>query len=414
MEKRGRLVFTIYVYVFMMGFAVAGTMFSTVLPRIIEDYGLSLDQAGLFAVFTNAGNMSAMLVTGFLGDRYRKSVLIGLTFMGLSVGLALIGLTPPFFLLLCFEAFVGICSSMLNLLITAFVSDMYGEEREKYINLVHMFYGLGSLLGSIYPMMLSGQGLAWRYSYLFLAAVIALTGISFFIAAAKVKEPKCLKGTPGEMPEVSDQGVVYANASGLSSGELLFDKRMLVLGFMGFLYMGGHQNTFSTWFQTYLQSTGPQIYSEEYTSVCMTTYWIGMVASRMIGALLADRVSPRFLIRGGCLGGAAMLGLGMIADTPYIWIVAAACLGICTGVIYPLIFSFSCGWFPDDSAKASSIVGIFTSVGSMLCGWLVGKIAGSISFSLAMLIPWITLPVVFLLAGVCLPGERKQGGRGKL
>lgn len=54
-EKKKILLFTVYVYFFMIVFAVTGTMFSTALPRIIDDYQLSFSQAGLFSVFTSLG-----------------------------------------------------------------------------------------------------------------------------------------------------------------------------------------------------------------------------------------------------------------------------------------------------------------------------------------------------------------------
>lgn len=34
---------------------------------------------------------------------------------------------------------LGIFGSILNLIVTAFISDLYGDKRAKYINLVHTF-----------------------------------------------------------------------------------------------------------------------------------------------------------------------------------------------------------------------------------------------------------------------------------
>ena len=83
-EKKKILLFTVYVYFFMIVFAVTGTMFSTALPRIIDDYQLSFSQAGLFSVFTSLGNLGAMAVTGWLGDRFPKSRMMGAVFLGMG------------------------------------------------------------------------------------------------------------------------------------------------------------------------------------------------------------------------------------------------------------------------------------------------------------------------------------------
>lgn len=395
MERKRKILFTAYAYTFMIAFAVTGTMFSTVLPRIIEDYGLSLAQAGLFSVFTSMGNLGAMVLTGLLGDKYRKSVLMGSVFIGISIALALIGFAPPFIMLLCFLVILGIFSSCLNLIVTAYVSDLYGEQRAKYINLVHMFYGIGSLLGPLYPTALRKMGLHWKASYQLLAVAVLLVGASYFVVMAKIKEPTVAVET-AERKQEQKSGNLF---------EVFRYKGMLALCIMSFLYMGGHQNTFSTWFQTYLQTKDAALYTAEFTSVCMTVYWIGMVISRTISASVSEKISPRKFIMAGSIGGVCILTVGMLIQTPWIWAIVVLVLGICTGAVYPLTFAISCAWFPDASAKVSSVVGIFTSVGGMICGWLVGKIANAVSFDMAMIIPWVSLAVVFLIVWKCFPKE---------
>ena len=138
-EKKKILLFTVYVYFFMIVFAVTGTMFSTALPRIIDDYQLSFSQAGLFSVFTSLGNLGAMAVTGWLGDRFPKSRMMGAVFLGMGITLGLIGRMPAFIILLVLMVILGIFGSILNLIVTAFVSDLYGDKRAKYINMVHTF-----------------------------------------------------------------------------------------------------------------------------------------------------------------------------------------------------------------------------------------------------------------------------------
>lgn len=401
MEKKRRVIFTLYAYSFMIAFALTGTMFSTALPRIIEDYNLSLSQAGLFSVFTSMGNLGAMAITGIMGDRYRKSILMGSVFIGISISLAFIGMMPPFLLLLCLMVLLGICNSILNLIVTAYVSDLYGEKRAKYINLVHMFYGIGSLIGPLYPMLLQKIGFHWTYSYLFLAVVVFAVGVSYFVVLVKVKEPVTAIKDQNENNRKKEKQ--YG-----SLREIFSYKGMFALCIMSFLYMGGHQNTFSTWFQTYLQTENPAVYSVEFTSVCMTLYWIGMVISRTISASVSDKISPRSLILGGSFVGVCILTVGMLFQTPLVWIVTVTILGMCTGAIYPLTYAISCAWFPDSSAKVSSVVGIFTSVGSMTCGWLVGRIANTFSFYFAMLIPWISLGMVFVIVWRYFPKEKKD------
>lgn len=393
---RKRMLYTVYAYGFMIVFAVTGTMFSTVLPRIIEDYGLSLSQAGLFSVFTSLGNLGAMAVTGLMGDRFRKSWIMGIVYMGMGLSLAFIGKMPVFRILLTLMVILGIFGSILNLIVTAFISDLYGDKRAKYINLVHTFFGIGSLLGPIYPMLLGKVGVGWQFSYLGLSGLILISGIMYFCILYFVKEPQSSLGALAEKEGIEK----------VSLYNLMHYKGMAALCFMSFLYMGGHQNTFSVWFQTYLQTEDIGLFSVEFTSVCMTLYWIGMVVSRLFCAILSQKLTPRKIIMGGSISGIFAMTVGMLLHTPLGWVVSVLWLGMSTGAIYPMTFAISCEWFPKCSARVSSLVGIFTSTGGMLCGWLVGKIAEGISFRLAMYIPWISLFIVFLIVWREFPKEK--------
>ena len=285
---------------------------------------------------------------------------------------------------------LGVLSSALNLIVTAYVSDLYGDKRSRYINLLHVCFGVGSLLGPVYPMLLGRLGLFWRHAYLGLAAAVLLGGGGYFLTLARRGEP--------EMAVSPDTG----GEAALGFGKLLKFRGMAALCLMSFLYMGGHQGAFSTWFQTYLQTSDPAAYPEAFTSLCMTLYFVGMVLSRLAGAALPRRVAPRGVILCGSALGLASLTLGLALNQKALWPLMTALLGLATGVIYPLTFAISCQWFPHSSARVSSFVGIFSSLGSVLFGYLVGGVAEK-SFAAAMWIPVAALAAALLIVLFCFP-----------
>ena len=389
-QKKKQLIVT-YLFAFMAAFAISSTMFSTVLARIIGDYQLSMVQAGLFPVCTSVGNLLAMLLTGLVGDRLKKSRFTGALFVLMGVFLLGISFAPAFAALLGLMVLLGVSTSALNLMITAYVSDLYGEQRSRYINLLHVCFGVGSLLGPLYPMLLSKMGLLWNHAYLGLAVGVLVAGGCYFLSLSRRGEP-----APAVAPIVDNTTQV------LGYRALLSRRGMLALCAMSFLYMGGHQGAFSTWFQTYLQRTDPLLYPETFTSVCMTIYWIGMVISRLVGAVLPKRIAPRSMMLVGSVLGTLALTAGLMVGQRAFWPVAAALMGLATGVIYPLTFAISCEWFPDSSARVSSFVGIFSALGSICFGYLIGGIAEH-SFQAAMWIPVCALTIVFFIVLLRFP-----------
>lgn len=402
--KRLRIV-TVYLFSFMAAFALSGTMFSTILPKIIQDYGLTLSQAGLFPVSQSVGNLLAMLLTALAGDRFEKSRLVGLSFA--IMGIMMLGLSfmPPFWALLILMGLLGLSTSALNLLVTAYTSDLYQEDRSRYINLLHVCFGVGSLLGPAYPALLSRIGLVWRHSYLVLSVAVFALGAAYFVYLGRSGALARTAISKRPVPSRTSEKRIWGH------------RGVLALCFMSFLYMGGHQGAFSTWFQTFLQREDPAAYPEAFTSLCMMIYWIGMVASRILGASLPRRVTARSVLLAGSFVGTLLLASGLFAGQEALWPVVSALLGLSTGVIYPLTFAISCEQFPENSARISSIVGIFSSVGSMCFGWAIGNVAER-SLQAAMWIPVAALAATFfvVLLGFPRPGRGPVdpgGGREK-
>jgi len=382
--KRLRIV-TVYLFSFMAAFALSGTMFSTILPKIIQDYQLTLTQAGLFPVSQSVGNLLAMLLTALVGDRSKKSLLVGLAFAMMGLMMLGISFVPPFWALLILMGLLGLSTSTINLMVTAYTSDLYQENRSRYISLLHVCFGVGSLLGPAYPALLSQAGLAWRHSYLALGVAVFALGAGYFVYLGRCGELSRI--AISECP-ASSQASEKRKLSGYQG--------MLALCAMSFLYMGGHQGAFSTWFQTFLQRKDPAVYPESFTSLCMMIYWIGMVASRILGASLPRHITARSVLLASSSLGTLLLASGLLVGQKAFWPAASAMLGLSTGVIYPLTFAISCEQFPESSARVSSIVGIFSSLGSMCFGWAIGN-AAEHSLQVAMWIPVVSLAAVFFI-----------------
>ncbi|MCI8333701.1 MAG: MFS transporter [Lachnospiraceae bacterium] len=186
--------------------------------------------------------------------------------------------------------------------------------------------------------------------------------------------------------------------------QILKAPMLIPLCLLNMIYMGGHQNIFANWFQLFLQTVDPVRYPESFTSFCMTVYWIGMLGSRLLSAYLADKIAPRrFILCGSFVGVLAQI-LGLACNQPLIWLLACALLGLCTGAVFPLTFAIAITWFPKNSARISSLIGIGTSIGGALISLITGRIAEG-SFTLAMLVPVCSLAGVFLLMRFRFPRE---------
>lgn len=392
-----RTAITIFLFTFMALFAISGSMFSILLPYIISAYQLDLQQASYFSIFQGSGSLIALGIAGAFADRLSKGHLIGVAIVLYGACIILIGTAPAFIILLIVWALVGLFSGLLNQLSTAFISDLYENKRARYVNLLHMVFGLGSLLGPQYPKLMSYKATTWNHTYFVLGSTALVLGICYaiFILYSQFRTPnKKIYKTAARKDNLPLRQVIKAPGIRL----------VCVIAFL----MMGNQGVLSVWIPTYLTKINPLLYTTEYSVIVMTIYWLGMACSRLLSSYFSQIFSAKRMIFLGSSMGTAFLALALLVQSPLGWIIFLFCIGLSTGAIYPLIFVVAFELFPAYSASASSIVSLFSSCGSMFFVWLVGNAAEKIGFLLTMWIPVLCILGVTLSAALVLYGKQEK------
>ena len=392
-KTRKGIVTVIYLGVFMVLFAVTVSMFSTILPHLTDRYAMSMSQVSTFTIIQNyfATCVGTFLIL-WIGDKMPKGLLIGIDAVCMGLLLFWIDALPPYVLLIVAYSVMHLTTMILNNVITAFAADLFLEKRARYISLMHIFYSIGALFGPKLPEAMEKAGFTWNNSYAFLGILTIVIAASYFLV---LKKNGLLMYKLPEAPKAETETKGAAEAVP-TIGEIIRHPMFIPLCLLQILYMSGHQNLFSNWFQLFLQREYAAVYTASFTATCMTIYWIGMFGSRMISMIFAGKITPRqFITVGSAVGVLAQL-LGIFGNTHATWIITCLLLGLCTGGIYPLIFSISISYFPRKSAGITSLIGIMSSIGGIIVTWLMGKLADS-SLYTAMFLPIICLALVFAL-----------------
>lgn len=382
-KKNKKSLISAFMFIFMATFALSGTMLGVLLPRIIEGYSLKLSQAGLINTFSGLGGFVALLLGGIIADKVDKTRLITFTFILFGMLLCSLWLAPPFIILLLIYLIIGMSSSMLNMVISANIADMYPENRGRYLNILHTFFGVGSFIGPLYPTVIYSLNNKWSSSYGYLGIFCLVLATLFIFTKGMISNNK--------------QEIVDMNNKTKQEKKylvLLKNRNFLLLCIIGFIYMG-HQSTFNAWLPTYMSKI--LNYTETFIGITMTLYWVGMVVGRMVCSYFSGKISPKHFFVIGSMAGTIALICGIIANIPFVWILSVTVLGISTGASYPLILVIACGLYPQNTGSATSLACICMTLSGMLFPWLLGNIAEITSFKIAIWIPVITLMSVFVL-----------------
>ena len=262
-NKKRRTIAAIYVITFMAAFALSSGLFSNAMPRIIEGYELTFDQASLFSIFQSAGMILATALTVLVVDRLDKNKALGLMFLLMGGFLVCIGMAPPFVLLLVALFLLGTVSGVLDNACAAYISDLFGDERAKYISILHAFFGLGSVLGPVFIGTLFKMGFEWNTAYTTFGLVVVFLALAYFVTMAVIKRPE---------PAVSgvDEAGVRVK---IPYKKIVTSPQMLVL--CGMAIFSAATQVFNTWLPTYLNNKDALLYPVSFCSTIMACYSVG-------------------------------------------------------------------------------------------------------------------------------------------
>lgn len=400
-NQKRRSVTAVFVIVFMMAFALSGGMFSTALPKIIETYNLSLEQASLFSVFQSGGMLLANCFTALVVDKLDKNKMLGVMFLLMGGFLFCIGSVPPFVLILMLFVLMGIVSNVVNNACSSYMSDLYGDQRARYISILHAFFGLGSLMGPLFIGQLTRMGFVWNNAYTTLGLVIIFISVAYFLTMMVIKRP-----VP-EVQNIDDSGKRLKTPY----KKMLRSPKMLSLCAVSFLYAGFQ--VYNTWLPTYLNNKNPDLFPISFCSTVVACFSVGMIVSRLINGYISKFISARNYITLVSICSSGVLVAGLLLDQKYLWPVVGFLLGLLTGAIYTAQFVMACEYFPRFSASATAFTGFSSAIGGMCFNALAGQVAQKVNFLAAMCIPVVALLITFLvLLTTKRVVERADSGEG--
>lgn len=348
---------------FMFMFAVSISIIGVLLPEVIGEYQVSLSEAGIVTVVQNAGGILALLFCGYLSDRYGKLKVILVLFSLMGAGLLASPSIGQFWGFAALAFILGLASSSLNMVVSAYLADLYEEKRDYYVNLGGVFFGLGSVCGTLYLTLMKNLHLPWRTDFFVLGVVCLVILLALAVALLMMR---------GRQRTIS-----HEKASGNTvDWSTLRNPRLALYALIGLLYMA-HSSAFMAWIPTYF--TVQRGFSAAFVTPAMTLYWVAIFLGRVLYTAVSLRISPvSYLLWGNLLGGAAVLPLCVSGQTMTLLLFGV--IGLATGAGFQVCLSLTCRDFSSQSGTASSAVSLCASCGGTICCWLVGVLSENVGF----------------------------------
>lgn len=343
-----------------------------ILPHFLRDLMLAPTVGAAIFSGGGAGFLIGSLSFGWLARRFGLKRLAG---GGLAIWIAFMALFVIWRVpgpLYAASLLAGLGLSLLDLASGMSISLIYREKQAGMLNLLHGFFGVGALSGSLVAAGLVALFGTWRAPLLVVAALLLLFCL-LFLRLPPLQIPQPEAGRRGLGPLPGDPLVWIAT---LALGAAVAAEIGMVI-----------------WLPTYLQEI--KRLGEASSALGLTLFFVGFTATRLAATWLVGWAGPvRSVVALGLVG---MVGLGALLLLPAGWYPVALLAGSGIAIAFATCVGLVATRYPD---RVNQVYAVMYSCGGLagivtppLMGWLGERL----TLQVAMWVPLAGYLVVALL-----------------
>jgi fucose permease len=340
---------------------------SVLIPSLVtpieQTFGVSDADVGALYFGSALAFLAGTVAAGVLGERIRPSVLLRGSLVLLAVGLAAQAVAPSWAWLYLAVVVRSCAVGGLEVGVNALFLALFRVGRGRALNLVHVWFAAGALLGPLLIGQLLARGVSWQ------ATTLATAAVTIPVVALAMRASFPSHGVTGESPEGSPSGSATDRWSLLPFAGLGLAMACYVAAEVGL----------SSWVVRYL-SAAPVIAA----TGALALFWGGLTVGRLVASVIADRFPPTPFAVVSVFAGSALLAAAVVAPLePALVLYALA--GACYGPVYPMIMVLGSELYP---RRLSALSGGLTAAafgGSLIYPPLIGILAEPVGIATGLL-----------------------------
>jgi len=334
---------------FLYGFYTAAI--GSLLVPIGETFNVGIRIQSIVFPFNYFGQIVIIFFVGYFADKLGKKIIHIASLALLGFFALVFSYTSNFYLILMLFLFMGIFGISINTIADAAVSDSFLKKKGFYLNIAHVFFGLGAMTSPvIFNLVFSVTG-DFRTIY-FILFIISFF-ILFLISVA-------------HYPSVNDEKIKPSVIV-----ELLKDKKFLYLCIFTFFSMG-IQHAVSGWIPTLFQKN--LNITQSLSNYSLSVFWLSIVAGRTLMAFLSRKFNEYFLLKILNIAVFFIFALSFFMDSYVFLIIDYLIFGLLIGGFVPLIIAYSAEIYPRYSTTRVAVIFSFGTTGMLVIPTVVGML----------------------------------------
>jgi fucose permease len=330
------------------------------LPPLISDLGLNYSLGGTILFGAYVGFIVATLFTGILADTAGNKAVILLAGVLLMVGILGYSSFDKAGRLTVAMIIIGMGLGAIELGSNSIIVDIHSADKGRYLNLMAVFHGLGSMLAPLFAGWLLLAGSSWHAIYRWDLVVVGMMLLIFILLPYP------------HVPKTSNDKFDFRHL-----GKAAFARPMGWFYSAIALYVAIELGI-ASWLVTYLQEVRHQAVG---SSALYLSLFFGLVMlGRFLGSFVVERIGYLSSILYAILGASVCIGMGLLGPATLVFFLPLA--GFFLSIIFPTITAAVSDLHTENMATILGLLFTFAGVGGMLGPWLIGLASDALGLSL--------------------------------
>jgi MFS family permease len=369
-------------------------VFYPLVPEIREEFGFSLDQAGLLATGFTLGLALTGVPAGYLLDRMSRKTIVVASVVVYSAGTIAIPLAAGFLDMAVYRLVSGVGEGVQATAIYAIIGAYYFHRRALAAGFIGVAFGLGVFLGPVIGQSMAAASDTWRTPFYVFGVAGLVVALILLVTVPRAMSEAVAGRT--DAPDAADYDHVPANPYNRNSLAFAITSAVSGLVFYGFLGL----------YPTFLREE--LAFAPGQAALAASLVGFGAMMALPVG-WLADRVDQRVLLAVGFVGTAAStllaytVATGAAAQYVLAFLIGTFASGVlftnCTTVLQRSVR-------PEHVGRGAGLFILTYYVAAAVSGLIFARLVAGIGWQGAGLVQLTLLPLLGLAALVLVDPRR--------
>lgn len=357
-------------------FGFVDNLKGAILPELLESLSLTDTQGGTVQLGAYLGFIVTCFFTGMLADLVGNRIVLILAGLCLTVGLAGFSMATAFGALIGFMFIFGMGTGAIEVGGNDLIVELHGDNPGRFLNLLAVFHGIGSLLVPLYVAGLLVVGLEWRqvvqttlvFSLLLLGYFLVVKGRDASDDAQAASSPNTTSGNPAQ------SGINWAllRQQGFTPEMRWF---YLLLGTYVAIEL-----SLAAWMVEYVQRIRavPEASSQFYLS----GFFVVIMLGRLLGSVFVDRIGYLRAVGLGLIGALLCIGAGLIFENALLLLPGS---GLFLSIVFPTVSAAVAARHAENAGSILGLLFTFGGLGGAFGPWLIGLVSDNLGLQTGLL-----------------------------